>query len=426
MKKIAVIGSGISGIASAYYLTKYGHDVTLFEAGSYFGGHTNTIDIDYDDKKIPVDTGFLVHNDKTYPNLIDFFDELGVDVYPSDMSFSVQKVEDNIMWAGTNLFTVFAQVKNLFSPRFYRFIYSVLKFNRNSSRYLSEAKKNTSMTLGEMLDIYGYSEDFRRWYLLPMGGCIWSTPTDKMLEFPAFTFIQFCINHGLLQITKRPQWKTVVSGCRTYVSKALYYVDRKYLDEEVKHVETIADGVLVRTSKREKVFDSCFLCNHPPETLTYLKTDKTTMNYLEKFKYQKNIAVVHSDVNVLPIKKAWSSWNYTSVNNLDGSDSVSVSYLINMLQPLPTKKPVVVTLNPVTPIDPNKVFKKIDYKHPLFDDGAIKAQTSIQNIQGQGNIYFAGAWLRYGFHEDGILSSKIAIDKFFKKIGQVEESFVIL
>jgi predicted NAD/FAD-binding protein len=150
------------------------------------------------------------------------------------------------------------------------------------------------------------------------------------------------------------------------------------------------------------------------------------MNYLKQFKYQKNIAVVHSDASVLPVKKAWSSWNYTSVNNLDGSDSVSVSYLINMLQPLPTEKPVIVTLNPVTPIDPNKVFKKIDYKHPLFDDGTIKAQTSIQNIQGQGNIYFAGAWLRYGFHEDGILSSKLAIDKFFTKIGQVEESFVIL
>ena len=213
MKKVAVIGSGISGTSAAYYLNKLGYDVYLFESGSYFGGHTNTVDVDFEGQRVPVDTGFLVHNDRTYPNLIDFFNELKIETHQSEMSFSVVRRIDNITWAGTNILTVFAQAKNLFSIRFYRFLKEVLRFNNESKKYLLEYEGKPELTLDEMLIKKEYSEDFKNWYLLPMGGCIWSSPTNEMLKFPAYTFLIFCLNHGLLQIFRRPQWKTVLNGC---------------------------------------------------------------------------------------------------------------------------------------------------------------------------------------------------------------------
>lgn len=423
--RVAVIGSGISGIATAYYLNKYGIDVSLFESGKYFGGHTNTIDIEIDGEVEPIDTGFLVHNDRTYPNLIDFFEELNIETYPSDMSFSVNRMSDNMVWAGTDLSTLFTQRKNLFSPRFYKFIYQLLRFNKNSNSYLEFSKQDPSLTLGGLLDKYGYSEDFRNWYLLPMGGCIWSTPTMNMLEFPAYTFIRFCINHGLLQITDRPQWKTVINGCRTYVDKALSYIDDKYLNEAVIDIIPGIDGVQVKTEKRSANYDYCFICNHPPEILKVLKNSKS-LEILKNFKYQKNLAVLHTDANVLPDKRAWSSWNYTANKTQSGDEAVSVSYLINMLQPLKTKKPVIVTLNPVTQINRENIFREIEYEHPLFDVAAIKSQDLIKQIQGQERLYFAGAWMRYGFHEDGILSAKCALDKFFKSASIDAQGFSVL
>lgn len=424
--KIAIIGSGISGVSTAYYLRKYGYDVTLFEAGNYFGGHTNTIDIEIDGRTIPIDTGFLVHNDRTYPNLIDFFEELDIETHPSDMSFSVKREGDGIMWAGTNLATVFAQFKNLFSPRFYRFLFSVLRFNRNSEHYLELTKKDMGMSLGQLLDRYGYSEDFRNWYLLPMGGCIWSTPTDKMLDFPAYTFIRFCINHGLLQITDRPQWKTVVGGCRIYVKKALENIDKKYLNEAIEKTSIVGDKVIVKTKQREEVFDYCFHCAHPPEIVKYLDGENRAKELLKNFDYQQNLAVLHWDKSILPVKRAWSSWNYLSNHNTDGEDAVSVSYLINMLQPIATETPILVTLNPVTEIDKNKIFREIKYEHPLFDDKAVSSQEKIHALQGEDNMFYAGAWLRYGFHEDGILSAKRALLKFFEKVGKCPEDFKVL
>lgn len=205
MKKIAIIGSGIAGTSAAHYLQKLGFDISLFEAGEYFGGHTNTIDVPVDGKMVPIDTGFLVHNDRTYPNLIEFFKELNIAVHPSEMSFSVARKSDHIMWAGTNLFTVFAQFKNLLSKRFYCFLKEVLHFNKMSKTYLKESEIRMNLTLGELLKEKGYSQDFLNWYLLPMGGCIWSSPTNEMLQFPANTFLIFCMNHGLLQIFNRPK-----------------------------------------------------------------------------------------------------------------------------------------------------------------------------------------------------------------------------
>ena len=422
MKKVAVIGSGISGTSAAYYLNKLGYDVYLFESGSYFGGHTNTIDVDFEGQRVPVDTGFLVHNDRTYPNLIDFFNELNIETHLSEMSFSVVRRIDNITWAGTNILTVFAQAKNLFSIRFYRFLKEVLRFNKESKKYLLEYEGKPELTLNEMLINKEYSEDFKNWYLLPMGGCIWSSPTNEMLKFPAYSFLRFCLNHGLLQIFNRPQWKTVLNGCKTYIDKALNGIDKKFLNEPVLEVISENNKVKLITDQRIENFDYCVMCSHTPETLEMFKSaDFETKDLLSKFKFQKNEAVLHLDESVLPEKKiAWASWNYLSTESTCGNDSVSVSYLINKLQPLPFKKSVIVTLNPVSNIDNKKIIKRISYQHPIFSIETTLAQREIGDIQGRQSVYFSGAWLRYGFHEDGILSSKTVINKLLEDDGMNE------
>ena len=413
MKKIAVIGSGISGISAAYYLNKLKYDVAIYESNDYFGGHTNTQELEIDGVKSPVDTGFLVHNDRTYPNLIDFFNELEIETFPSEMSFSVMRKSDGITWAGANLLTIFTQYKNLFSLRFHKFLREVLRFNKFSRIYLSECEGRLELTLEDLLLGKNYSKDFKIWYLLPMGGCIWSCPKNDLLKFPAFTFLKFCLNHGLLQIYNRPKWKTVLNGCNTYVEKVLKGIDKKFLNEPVLEI-TPQDGKLnVTTEQRIENYDYCIICTHPPETLKMLKNcDPQTKDLLCKFKFQENKAVLHLDESVLPDKKiAWSAWNYTSTKSNDGKDKVSVSYLINKLQPIPYKESVIVTLNPVTTINNDKIIKTIFYQHPLFSTETIKAQEKIDNIQGSNGIYFSGAWLRYGFHEDGIYSTKKAIKK---------------
>ena len=428
MKKVAVIGSGISGTSAAYYINKLGYDVYLFESGSHFGGHTHTIDLEFEGQRMPVDTGFLVHNDRTYPNLIDFFEELKIETHLSEMSFSVVRKTDDITWAGTNIFTVFAQPGNLFSMRFFRFLKEVLRFNKESKKYLLEYEGKPELTLDEMLIKKGYTEDFKNWYLLPMGGCIWSSPTNEMLNFPAYTFLIFCLNHGLLQIFKRPQWKTVLNGCRTYVEKALTKIDNKFLNEPVLEVVSEDNKLKLITEKRIEYIDYCLICSHPPQTLEIFKNaDFLTKNLLSKFKYQKNKAVLHFDESVLPREKiAWAAWNYLSTELTSGNDKVSVSYLINKLQPLPVEKAVIVTLNPASKIEKNKVVKEINYQHPLFSIDAIMAQREIVNIQGRQGVYFSGAWLRYGFHEDGILSSKSVINKLLKDDEKNEELLRIL
>ena len=428
MKKVAVIGSGISGTSASYYLNKLGYDVYLFESENHFGGHTNTIDLDFGGEKFPVDTGFLVHNDRTYPNLIDFFEELKIQTYQSEMSFSVVRITENIIWAGTNAFTVFAQTRNLFSWRFIKFLKEVLRFNKESTYYLDEYEGRPEFTLDEMLTKKEYSDDFKNWYLLPMGGSIWSSPTNEILNFPAHTFLTFCSNHGLLQIFRRPKWKTVLNGCRTYVEKALSSIENKFLNDQVLDVIPEVNKLKIITHKRTDHFDYCFLCCHPPQSLEiYKNADRKTKDLLLKFRYQKNKAVLHCDESVLPSKKiAWAAWNYLSTKSTSGNDNVSVSYLINKLQPIPINKSVIVTLNPVTEIKTNKVFKEINYQHPLFSKEAILAQQKMDNIQGINGIYYAGAWMRYGFHEDGILSSKSVINKLLEDDGQEKRMLRIL
>ena len=413
MKKIAVIGSGISGISAAYYLNKLKYDVSIFESKDYFGGHTNTQELEINGVKSPVDTGFLVHNDRTYPNLIDFFNELKIETYPSEMSFSVMRESDGITWAGSNLLTIFAQYRNLFSLRFHKFLMEVIRFNKFSKEYLSECEGKLELTLEDLLLEKKYSKDFKKWYLLPMGGCIWSCPKNQLLKFPAFTFLKFCLNHGLLQIYNRPKWKTVLNGCNTYVEKVLEEIDKKFLNEPVRELNTQDGKIKLTTDQRTEKYDFCIICTHPPEAIKMLKdSDAQTKDLLYKFKFQENKAVLHLDESVLPDKKiAWSAWNYTSTKSDDGKDTVSVSYLINKLQPLPYKESIIVSLNPVTKIKDDKIIKTIIYQHPLFSTESIIAQEKMDNIQGSSGIYFSGAWMRYGFHEDGILSTKKVIKK---------------
>lgn len=412
--KVAVVGSGIGAIASAYDLKNMGHEVVLFEKADYFGGHTHTHHFEYNNHNYTVDTGFLVHNDRTYPHLIKFFSELGLESHPSDMSFSVHLENENFEWSGTNLFTVFSQKRNLFRPRFYAFLREIMRFNKMSDQLMKESENDLSLSLGAVLSRHGFGEDFRDWYLLPMGGCIWSSPTEEMLNFPAYTFLHFCHNHGLLQINERPQWKTVVGGCHSYTLKVVAMLDEAHLNEGVKMIRPSSDGVELTTEKRIEKFDAVFMGTHAPQTKEILLgLDPQVEDILGHFKYQKNKAYLHTDTSQLPVRKlAWAAWNYRSASKEDHSRAVSVSYLINKLQPLPKDVAMIVTLNPLSAIKEDKIIKELHYEHPLFDERAVRAQSEVATIQGRHRVYYAGAWMRYGFHEDGIWAAKQALKQF--------------
>jgi predicted NAD/FAD-binding protein len=407
--KIAVIGAGISGLSCAYRLAQASADVTLLEAGSYFGGHSNTVDVTLDGARFGVDTGFLVFNDRTYPNLIKLFDELEVETAPSEMSFSVKLPLDGggaLEWAGANLDTVFAQRANLLRPRFLRMLRDILRFNREAGA-LAQGAAIPAISLGDWLDLQGYSAQFRNWYLLPMAACIWSCPSDQMLAFPVSTFVRFCHNHGLLQVSDRPQWRTVKGGSRKYVDKMLAAIPSCRLNAAVRSVSRGGGGpraVRIETAAGLEHFDHVVMACHSDQALALLgdaRGDERAL--LSAIRYQPNRAVLHTDASCLPARrKAWSAWNYQS--SAAATPDVCVHYLINMLQPLPCTTPVIVSLNPLDAPDPARVLASFDYAHPVFDQAAVAAQAGIARIQGAQNTWFAGAWTGYGFHEDGLKS----------------------
>jgi uncharacterized protein len=404
-KRIAVIGSGISGLATAYFLNRR-HDVVLFESGGYLGGHTNTVDVTLEGKTCGVDTGFLVYNEHTYPNLVALFDELGVATVASDMSFAVSAHGGALEWAGTNLDTVFAQRGNLASPSFLRMLADIARFNRHA-RVLLRQPDTVSMTLGELLEKQGYGATFRDAYLLPMAAAIWSSSPRDILQFPALTFLRFCLNHGLLQFTNRPQWRTVVGGAREYVRKIAGTLSHYQLGAPVSSVRRTADGLLVASPAGEELFDSVVFATHAPTTLALLQdANAAERAILGAVRYQPNTAYLHTDVSLMPrLAKTWSAWNYLAKAQPGGAGPVCVSYWLNKLQALPFKTPVIVTLNPHTPPAPETVLKKFEYEHPLMDQAAIRAQQQLAQIQGRDGLWFAGAWTGYGFHEDGLKSA---------------------
>ncbi len=448
--KIAIIGSGISGLGAAHAL-KGRADLTLFEAGDYFGGHTHTVDLTLHThghsvgatnprRAAPsgfsplggqrpaqrqsvgapithgIDTGFLVFNERTYPQLIQLFADLGVPTARSDMSFSVQVPgaagQRTLEWSGSSLNTVFAQRRNLANPRFLRMLRDVLRFNRLATDLaVRGAEAELMQPLAGFLDQHSLSREFRDWYFLPMLGCIWSCPTDQMLQFPVATMIRFCHNHGLIQVADRPQWWTVDGGARQYVEKIIAHIPDKRLNTPVQRVTRDAQGVTVHAAGQTERFDKVILASHSDQSLALLG-DATPheREALGAIRYQANRAVLHTDTSVLPkARRAWAAWNYQrSPQPQQDAAQVCLHYLINMLQPVPFSQAVVVSLNPVVPIDLAQVHATFDYAHPVFDVAAIQAQGRIATLQGQHHTYFCGAWTGYGFHEDGLKSGLAA------------------
>lgn len=405
-QRIAVVGAGISGLASAWLLSRR-YDVTLFEAGNYLGGHTNTVDVTVDGFTHPVDTGFLVFNERTYPNLIAMFALLGVDSVATEMSFAVSLRKPELEWAGSNLATVFGQKRNLLRPAFWRMLGDILRFNRESTAWLL-SHPGDSRSLGEFLDAGGYSREFADWYLLPMAAAIWSCPTGQMRAMPLGPFVRFCNNHGLLQIFDRPAWRTVSGGARTYVRKLAEQLDDVRVACPVSAVTREAGGLRVTHARGSDHYDQVVMACHSDQSLAILgyTASDAQREVLSAIRYQPNRAILHTDPALLPRQRSlWSAWNYFAGEGAPGEQPVGVSYLINKLQPLPFSTPVVVTLNPVSEPAPDKILAEFDYAHPVFDAAAIAAQERLPEVQGENGIWLAGAWGSYGFHEDGLKSA---------------------
>ncbi|HQR99357.1 MULTISPECIES: FAD-dependent oxidoreductase [unclassified Polaromonas] len=417
--KVAIVGSGIAGLAVAHALRGQA-ELTLFEAGSYFGGHTHTVDITLPTPQGPVthgvDTGFLVFNERTYPHLIQLFADLGVATARSDMSFSVKipgaGKRGALEWSGSSLNTVFAQRGNLLNWKFWRMLRDIMRFNRTATA-LAESGAEAAMMqpLGDFLREGQYSAEFRDWYFLPMLGCIWSCPTDQMLQFPVATMIRFCHNHGLIQVADRPQWWTVTGGARHYVEKIIAGIADKRLNTPVRGIVRDAlsphGGVRVLTDGADEQFDKVVLATHSDQSLALLQSPSSAeRTVLGAISYQPNRAVLHTDISVLPARRlAWAAWNYErALDPRRESSQVCLHYLLNMLQPLPFAQPVVVSLNPAAPIADQHIMGEFDYAHPVFDAAAIRAQKELPELQGLQHSYFCGAWTGYGFHEDGLKS----------------------
>lgn len=401
--KIAVIGSGIAGLSAAWLLAQR-YQVTLFEADRRAGGHSHAVDITLDGQTFPVDTGFLVCNAKTYPNLLQLFALTGVGLTASDMSFSVNVPSADLEWAGSDdLRTLFAQKRNLLRPRFWQMISEILRFNRAAPQLLERSRQH-GWSLGQLLHAEGYGQTFADWYLLPMGAAIWSTPVRGMLDFPAESFLRFCMNHGLLQVNDRPQWQTVTGSSREYVRRLVAGIGDVRLATPVHAIQRMAQGVHVQTDQGTAIFDQVVLATHSDQSLQLLQdADAEERAVLAAVRYAPNRAVLHRDARQMPRRRsAWAAWNYMAGANADAP--VAVTYWLNRLQPLPCQQDVFVTLNPVQDIDPALQLASFDYAHPQLDAPAYAAQQQLPAIQGKNRVWFCGAWTGYGFHEDGLKS----------------------
>jgi predicted NAD/FAD-binding protein len=431
--KVAIVGSGISGLAAAHRLQPHVH-VTLLESGSYFGGHTHTVDVTLPTAQGAqtwgIDTGFLVFNERTYPQLIALLAELQVETAPSDMSFSVQvpaaRGRHALEWSGNNLATVFAQKRNLLRPRFWGMLADLLRFNRLCTRLAIEGQEaELAEPLQDFLDRHRFGAAFRDWYFLPMLGCIWSCPTDQMLRFPVATMIRFCHNHGLLQVNDRPQWHTVVGGARHYVDKIVERIPDARLNTPVRQIERDAAGVAVHTDRGSERFDHVVLATHSDQALALLRQPSLAESQvLGAIRYQPNRAVLHTDSTVLPERRAaWAAWNYERAGeDQQESSRVCLHYLLNKLQPMPFEQSIVESLNPVHPIAPEKVLAEFEYSHPVFDMDAIAAQKRVPQLQGDQHTWYCGAWTGYGFHEDGLKSGLAAAEALLAHTQQARKA----
>jgi predicted NAD/FAD-binding protein len=408
--KIAIVGSGIAGNVVAHHLYRH-HPITLFEAASYIGGHTHTHTVSLAEETHEIDTGFIVFNDWTYPHFNALLKQLKVDTQDSSMSFSVSNRQTGLEYNGTTLNTLFAQRTNLLRPSFLRMIREILRFNRLAPLKLSAP---SDQTLGQYLSQNGYSENFTKNYLIPMGAAIWSTDPALMLNFPVDFFIQFFHNHGMLSVENRPQWRTIRGGSARYVEKLTSpFRDRIRLSSPVVQVRRYKDGVGVcQQGLMEERFDAIFLACHADQALTMLSDptplEKTVMG---AFTYQKNEALLHTDIRSLPRnKRAWAAWNYEVP--ISPLAQATLTYNMNILQSLRSQYTFCVSLNPTHAIDPQKVIRRITYHHPLFTPQAVAAQSRQKEINGLNRTYYCGAYWRNGFHEDGVQSALNAVEHF--------------
>ncbi|PPC77855.1 NAD/FAD-binding protein [Pokkaliibacter plantistimulans] len=402
---IAVIGSGISGLSCAWHLARR-HKVTLFEKDDRFGGHSNTVQVTQQGVTTAVDTGFIVYNERCYPNLVALFEQLEVPTHATDMSFAVSLEQGQLEYSGTSLGGLFAQRRNLLRPSFWGMLRDILDFYRDADDWRNEIGPH--VTLGQLLQQGGYGDAFRDQHLLPMGAAIWSTPMAQMLDYPALSFLRFCDNHGLLQLKERPQWYSVRGGSRVYVQKILDAIGpHAHCNRGVRSIRRLPGKVLIQDWQGDQwYFDQVVLACHADQALQLLADPGSDeKDVLSAFPYQRNRAILHSDLSLMPKRRrAWASWNYLGHRDEQGEQQVAVSYWMNRLQQLDTPEPLIVTLNPPQQPAVDKVHASFLYDHPLFDARAIQHQPQLWAIQGQRNTWFCGAWCGYGFHEDGLQS----------------------
>ena len=418
--KIAIIGTGIAGNVAAWQLCRE-HDITVFEAGDHVGGHTHTHDIDMGGERFAIDTGFIVFNDWTYPNFIALLDELGVASQPTGMSFSSSCDVTGIEYNGSSLNGLFSQRRNLVSPRFHGMLQDILRFNREARELLNSS--DDSLTLEAYLRDNHYGGLFVDNYIIPMGAAIWSTDPQQMLDFPACYFIRFFVNHGLLNIKERPQWRVIRGGSREYVrALSMPYKDSIRLNEGVVSVRRFPDYVQLHTSAGNTArFDHVFIASHSDQALRMLSDpDRVEREVLAAIPYQKNEAVLHTDISLLPRqRRTWAAWNYRRRH--DVNRRVSVTYNMNILQRLEAKETFCVTLNDTDHIDAGRIIRRMEYEHPVFTPAGVAAQQRHSELNGRHRTWYCGAYWRYGFHEDGVISANNAI-KDFKEYLRHEQS----
>jgi uncharacterized protein len=402
--RIAVVGSGVAGLVSAWLLSRR-HDVTIYEADSRLGGHVHTHEVTLRGRRYNVDSGFIVHNPLNYPLLTRLFNELGVDSQPTTMSFSVQNEATGLEYNAGTLSQLFCQRQNLISPRFFGMILDLLRFYREAGNLL--ASPDPGPTLGEYLAQQGYGKAFREDHIVPMACALWSAPADSILEFPARYLVQFMSNHRMLQVAGRPQWQVVRGGSYQYVKaiRRRWNVEER-LNSPVRSIQRASDGVRLTTAQGgAELFDQVVLACHSDQSLSLLSdaTD-SEREIVGAIPYQKNDAVLHTDAKLLPRdRKAWAAWN--ALVPLKDTSQCTVSYCMNLLQGIDSPDPLVVTLNPTVAIDPSKVLRRMQYEHPIYTHASVAARARKAEVQGQRRTWFAGAYWGWGFHEDGIRSA---------------------
>ena len=417
---IAIIGSGISGLSAAWLLSK-SHNVTLFEKNAVLGGHSNTLMAPTPQGQVPVDTGFIVYNEKNYPNLTAFFDHFEVETARSYMSFAVSCGEGAMEYSGEYLWGLFGQRRNIIRPRHWQLVSDIMRFFREAEDQIKLC--DDDLSIGQFLVRFGYSQAFIDDHILPISAAIWSTPSRGMLDFPARTFIEFFSNHSLLQVLGRPQWRTVKNGSRQYVDKLAAATDMEtVLNAAITAVRRHAQGVEVYFADgSHRHFDQVVFATHADQALKLIADpSEAEGRVLSAFRFSPNRAVLHSDTSFMPKRRhLWSAWNY--LRGGSGEDGLSLTYWMNKLQPLQTTQSLFVTLNPHREIAADKIIHQVDYEHPLFDATAIAMQDNLWQVQGHNRTWFAGAWMGYGFHEDGLQSGL----EVAERIGPVQRPWQV-